>query len=97
MRVPISAKLINDIDRQVRHMRDKEVSVIRPITEIMDDETGEWFIEWMWGAHIHLKAELPEAWKRQADDSYIRVESVPCPDETTPERNRTFIIQNALS
>ena len=98
MRVPISAKLINDIDRQVRHMRDKEVSVIRPITEIMDDETGEWFIEWMWGEHIHLKAELPDAWKRDAGDSYVRVEGVPYPDVMADEAQptRTFVVNYEL-
>lgn len=92
MRVAITKKLLWDVEKQVRTMRNKELHQISTLIEIENDETGEWFLELWWKEHIHLKDMLPDDWKGTPDDSYVQINDVPVTDEGGPVKYEEFVV-----
>lgn len=62
--VGISAQLIDDVNRNVNMMKDKESNAfVKPTSSIEFDEAPEEIIALLWGGHRHLEPVLPEEWK----------------------------------
>ena len=89
--VAISNALVASTERNIRMMRDKEKALhaMPPESCTVPDEDGN-TMALIWGAHQHLRHQMPEDWKRNPGKITLRVAYQPDP---THERKYTVDFQ----
>ena len=74
MYVAISGRFTEDVRNNLRRMRRRESDQV-PSMDYKLSSTRPDVVNWAWGEHLHLKAQMPASWCGKLSDTAIRFDT----------------------